>query len=262
MLSIPSGKLNEDSIGHRGNVFWVIDGATPLKLKGTFSENDAAWLANLVCKKLLSFDFSEATDLTSAMLSISNEIQQEANAINFNWRSRHNYELPSYAIAIIRITDYELEYLILGDCTLVFKNSDLKIKVLTDIRVKKISEKTLAAFKLNKPDVVDRQLKENRDLKNRENGYWIGDIYGIGFPKAVTGRIAVSAGAELLLFSDGFARIVDTYGYCGWDDLFSKDIDSLVAKIRDIERQDAENIVYPRIKRSDDVSVMKLVIGS
>ena len=53
-LSLPGSRVNEDGIGLRGSVDWVVDGATGLSNEQlTSGGSDAAWLAGLVGKRLM-----------------------------------------------------------------------------------------------------------------------------------------------------------------------------------------------------------------
>ena len=75
----------------------------------------------------------------------------------------------------------------------------------------------------------------------------------------------VAVGDDVLLMSDGFAALFDTYrayepaGF--FKRLQSHGLDDLARTLRGIEQDDAACLRYPRFKMSDDASAIWLRVG-
>jgi hypothetical protein len=78
-------------------------------------------------------------------------------------------------------------------------------------------------------------------------------------------RAPVARGDDVLLMSDGFAALIDTYEIYDPASLVSTMLDrglaALAEELRTIERGDAECLRYPRFKPSDDASAIWVRIG-
>lgn len=78
-------------------------------------------------------------------------------------------------------------------------------------------------------------------------------------------RAPVARGDDILLMSDGFAALFDTYraydpaGFI--ERLLAHGLDDLARTLRGIEHDDAACLRYPRFKMSDDASAIWLRVG-
>jgi len=95
---------------------------------------------------------------------------------------------------------------------------------------------------------------------NHNDGYWIGDLSGKGFDHAITGKFECKSGSSLILFSDGYERIVNHYRKLTYGQLIHASIEDTIFLIREIENLDLDCKVYPRIKISDDASAIRLIV--
>ena len=70
---------------------------------------------------------------------------------------------------------------------------------------------------------------------------------------------------DLVLMSDGFAALFDTYRACTphtfMTQLREQGLAELALRLRQIERDDAACVRYPRFKMSDDASALWLRVG-
>lgn len=257
-LGTRAGKItNEDRVGYTDSMAWVIDGATPVGANNLFSGSDTAWLVDQLQNQLTDSAIKEKS-LVQHIGKCIQKIAQLATDINPNWRSLSNYQLPSFAIAAVRIIEKNLEVCILGDCSIIYQGNNYKNR-FTDERIKKFSDQSLLAM-LDPNRSLQEQLRENRNMMNHKDGYWIGDLSGVGFEHAITSRFELESGSSLILFSDGYERIVDHYRKLNYDQLIHTNIEETISLIRNIEDSDADCKIYPRIKKSDDATAIRLVL--
>jgi hypothetical protein len=128
---------------------------------------------------------------------------------------------PSVALGLVQINGDRLRYLVLGDATVVV---DTKHDLLV------VSGTAVAAAK---PDVVD---------------------------SALTGELALNDVRRVAILTDGAARAVDLYHLFDWpkalDLLASGGPDDLIRRMRQVEKEDAAAVEWPRDKVSDDATVV------
>lgn len=261
---IGTAEYNEDRVGTFNNVAWVIDGATPIFNKNNISdENDVVWIVNEINKWLPHF-ISDEISLEKILNNTVNKVNQIANEINEKLSEVYYYELPTFAIIMVRIINNRLEYYVLGDCGMLV-GSKSKTKYITDNRIEIFSnqhKKDIGMIKSlhseNKDAKILNALQETRKLLNREDGYWIGSLDANGIPHGIKGTLDIANSTRILCFSDGYARLFELYGIVNISN-FSFDLDFIketIRQIRLIEKKDKDCTLYPRAKQSDDLSVV------
>ncbi|MDN3019212.1 protein phosphatase 2C domain-containing protein [Paenibacillus sp. BSR1-1] len=259
-------KYNEDQVGISKNVVWVIDGATPLFQKNFFSnQNDVVWLAEQINNRLPDF-VDDALSLEDILLQTVQQIEQDAYRIKEDLDTIKEYELPTFTIAMVRIIDQQLEYYVLGDCGALLESSDGTITYLTDKRLERFNERNKQAIitiqSIAPPEERERlkleALMNTRKLLNKENGYWVGSIDGKGIPHGITGKMEVAKNAKVLLFSDGYASLFELYKLIDIHDFSFNEaaIQNTIKQVRATEEQDSNCVLYPRPKKSDDLTVI------
>ena len=105
-------------------------------------------------------------------------------------------------------------------------------------------------------------LRRHRTMMNTDAGYW---ILAPGRPdalkQALRGTIDVPDSWSLVIATDGFARIVDTFDFlAGWGSLLNElervGPQPLVDRLRAAESADPEARRYPRLSIHDDASLI------
>ena len=123
IASLPSGSVNDDRIGHAGNIAWVIDGATDLVDAPLVGEvSDAAWLAETIDHWLRRNAFGLPDNIVELVPALSEHTAHEFDR-NCRRNPRDRFEFPSASGLIFRVTDGGLDYVSIGDCTLLVETA-------------------------------------------------------------------------------------------------------------------------------------------
>ncbi|MCO8161236.1 protein phosphatase 2C domain-containing protein [Pseudomonas sp. 21LCFQ010] len=260
-----AGRLNvanDDRAGSAERHAWVIDGATDLGPAGLLgARGGAAWLADTAHRAFAAANGS-LTDICAQVFdtvagAYEGERRREPLA---------GWELPRAAFAAVAIEGDSLVCGFMADC-IVLHRSAAGIAFLTPQPDRERERAEAAALgpgtgaaAVRSPEV----LADRRAARER--------------PKAVLGidagharinteyvRVPVAQGDDLLLLSDGFAALFDTYqaydpaGFVA--QVLQHGLAPLARQLRDIERQDAACLRYPRFKASDDATGLWLRVG-
>ncbi len=267
--SFAASIVNDDVVGHQGNSAWVIDGATDLCDEPLVDpESDAAWLANLIGRWLTRHP------LPPRLGDIIPALTQDAADEFAKQRSRppvERFEHPSAAGLILRLDGTELEYLALGDCSLVVESSGgdvVRYGVGDDTGDAGLADRLSDMGSDATNDgraTIDREglmpiLRDGRRRMNLAPGYGVFSITAPPSEHVVTERVQVATGTRLLLASDGFMRLVDVfqaYSLAGLIECaFARGIPAMVDELRTMEREDAAGHRFPRAKCHDDASAL------
>ncbi|QSB05633.1 protein phosphatase 2C domain-containing protein [Natronoglycomyces albus] len=117
---------------------------------------------------------------------------------------------PAATVAIARERDGHLEWLVLGDCAVVWHGSDQRTHVESDDRLERLADPPAAVdvggIHRYGPDYV-------ATVRNRPGGYWVAAAESHAATQAFTGTAPLAADALVGLFSDGLTRLVQRYDY-------------------------------------------------
>lgn len=265
-----SGEFNEDVAGISRYGAWVLDGATGLNNKKIVSdESDAKWYVdwwNNYLSQNIDKDFSLKDILYNGIDIVTREYKNTVGNTKVD-----KLDIPSCSIVIIKYYKDKLEYLVLGDCTLLTKVNN-NYNCIKDESVCRLDEVVFNSIKnienINELSLLDKKNKvlpviiENRLKKNTKEGYWILEFNKDAVDNAIHGFIDVKDEISIVLTSDGFSCAFDRYNLVNKKDVFSivqnEGIDHIYNKIRNLEREDLNGIVYPRFKVSDDSTCVYL----
>lgn len=251
-------RSNEDIFGSGAGFAFVIDGATSLSSpqdpsNGYFFVKEVA--ASL--EKLLP-DLSQSLQdcLRKAIKNTDNSSCEGASA----------------SVVLLRQKNQDsIEFLSLGDCVLLEKQGDIILKFFDDSvskldnrvidkMVSLAKEKNVSPKEVREEEVIKEMLLAHRQLKNTPEGYWILDQSGVGIDQARLGSRAVVSGTEFLLMSDGFHIAFDFGLFSTPEEAFARcqgeTLETLVALLREQEVADGQYIGIPRLKQSDDATVL------
>lgn len=265
-----SGEFNEDVAGISRYGAWVLDGATGLNNKKIVSdESDAKWYVdwwNNYLSQNIDKEFSLKDILYNGIDIVTREYKNTVGNTKVD-----KLDIPSCSIVIIKYYKDKLEYLVLGDCTLLTKVNN-NYNCIKDESVCRLDEVVFNSIKnienINELSLLDKKNKvlpviiENRLKKNTKEGYWILEFNKDAVDNAIHGFIDVKDEISIVLTSDGFSCAFDRYNLVNKKDVFSivqnEGIDHIYNKIRNLEREDLNGIVYPRFKMSDDSTCVYL----
>lgn len=263
----------EDAIGYGENYCFVIDGASGLSGINIINEqSDAAWFARKVKEKLCQYlDNNDNTPTKAILTSIIKEINATYHRIALDKGLQPPTDSPSAGIVLFRKVEDEIEFFGLGDCTGVVELIDGTVSVLKDTRLCALDGAVLSRMAalhqqngipvLEAREACNDMLLANRNKRNKDNGYWILDLSGVGIEHALIKTWPTDTVKTIFACSDGFAQLSDTFNmYPDYTALFDAARQSTLAALCDrlfaAQEADSECNAYPRFKLRDDTSCL------
>jgi len=218
----------------------VLDGATAPRGVDSGCIHDVPWLvhqlAAALSTKMLLDRPSPLTDMLAA--AIEDTCSAHANTCDLR-----NPDSPSTTVSIVQIKSDHLEYLVLGDSLIALWRPDGSVTVLMDDRTDHLPG--------GRPYTVELV----RSHRNKPGGFWVASTEPKAAYHAVTGKVPLTPGMDVGLFTDGATRLIDVYGY-GWARFFSgvRDLGpaGIIGLVRKAEREEP----HPYGKRHDDATVV------
>jgi serine/threonine protein phosphatase PrpC len=264
------GTHNDDCWGSASTAVWILDGATALSQERLFpaAPSDAQWFVSAVDSELRNADWSRATKplLQAVMQGVRRRFQLEAVG-----RIEQVSLWPVASFALIRICGGGVEFVNLGDCRILWRSpngssvtsfgssrvTELDASVVREMQ--RLHREGYTSHELVRKAVLP-MIEANRNLKNAPEGYWILDITGAGVPHVQTTVVEAADVERVLLCTDGYYRLVDTYHKRTDQSLLSESVNigvsAMIREIREIERRDEHCLEFPRIKPSDDATAV------
>lgn len=273
ILSIASGDENEDRAGVALPFAWVIDGATDVVTEPfTNWPSDAAWFA--AAMHGLATELPAASPASLAELP---RIVAETLAPRFAADARRTPagpdEHPSASAIVVRCLESgELEYVSVGDCTLIVETDGHRTQIgvddesagdrwVVDALQARAQDGTPRDKPMTRADLWP-QLRAQRARMNTPAGYGVFSITAPPRAMIQHGTIRLQPGSRILLASDGLLRLVDVFRQYSAARLFETawagGLAPLFGELRALEAADASCTRHPRAKVSDDTSAVLL----
>lgn len=259
---------NEDSVYSCNKFSFVLDGATGLfKEHCTDYPTDANWFSNRWNKFLQS----ELKDESCNLIDVLKKGVTQINKEYLSFEGAENIKSkPSSGLALIRKHNNKLEYFILGDCSLLVKFKNGKVKHITleqlqpldaaniNIMVKVAKEKNINVIDARK--LINDNLVATRNLQNKPNGYWILSDSVEAIDNGLHGYLPLEDIEMVFGFSDGMSQLFDCFKLYTTEtfvDAFKngKTFDQLYQELRKEQSADKLCNNVPRFKESDDATV-------
>jgi hypothetical protein len=172
---------------------------------------------------------------------------------------------PSTTVVMARLRPDGIEYLVLGDSTLLIDRAGREPAVITDQRIEQVAVAEQAAMNALPTGTPGhfaarvRYVARQRELRNRPDGYWITSTDPAAAAQAITGRADRDGLRSVTLLSDGATRFVE-FGLGDWRTLLALlgtgGIGEVFGRIRPAEAGDPDGARWPRAKRHDDVAIV------
>ena len=109
-------------------------------------------------------------------------------------------------------------------------------------------------------------LRDRRAMMNRPGGYWVFSITPEAAHYLQETRLLPTPPVDMLLMTDGFARLVDHFAAYTPASLlataYAQGLDPLYSELRKLEANDADCRKAPRVKREDDASAVLVHIDT
>lgn len=262
------GRVNEDLHGSAADAVWVLDGATGIADQRVVpGPSDARWLAEVIAGAL---GRALAEPLTSA--DLLHRVAAAASAAFMRDALRRDApatDRPSACLALLRLAGPGLELANIGDCRILHRHARGAVSCFGSSKLPALDEAVRQqAIRLQGEGVRHDEIwplllpliRRNRGAMNTPEGYWVVDVTGRWLPHVETTSRAAAAGDALLLVTDGFWRLVDTYQRYDADALLSRassrGLAALIGELRAVEAADEECRRYPRLKAQDDATAV------
>ncbi|MDQ0685286.1 hypothetical protein QFZ56_004249 [Streptomyces achromogenes] len=178
---------------------------------------------------------------------------------------------PTSTVVAVRAGAGALEYLVLGDSTLLLADQEGKTTAITDQRLDEVGKRLRAPvdeLATGSPEHA-AALAEYRDsltgLRNRPGGFWIAGPDPQAAEHALAGTVPLDTLASVTLLSDGATRLVDSFELDTWQEtlalLSSSGPTELIRRVRKVEADDPDGRRWPRGKARDDATVLQWVLS-
>jgi hypothetical protein len=198
------GRVNEDYAACGPDWAIVLDGATAPAGVDSGCIHDVAWLVRQIVASLSRSLILAALPLPDVLAAaISETCQAHAGTCDLA-----NPDSPSSTVAIIRVRDGVLDYLVLGDSPVILRKRDGVFMPVHDDRTDHLPGGRPYSFQL---------VREHR---NQPGGFWVASTNTQAAREALSGSIDIARGMEAALLTDGVTRLVDWYGY-DWPAVFA-----------------------------------------
>jgi hypothetical protein len=265
---------SEDLVDTAGSAAWLLDGAGARGDPKACPQHDASWFVRQLSQALAT-EFCEPAgrDLRDVLATSIERVSSLHARLCARITTGHG---PSATVVIVRRHHHGLDYLVLGDSTLLVQTAGGEVEHHSDTRLSAIASHVRDAMHqalsegrgYDDPgysDRIDALLAAERAVRNRDGGYWIaaddpcaalhaltGD-YNLADPSAVPLRIA--------LVTDGITRAVTHLQlYDSWheliENLIQPGIPATISRIREAELDDPDASRHPRTKSSDDAAAI------
>ena len=260
----------EDRIRVLDNAAWVLDGATGITGKKiTNSETDAVWYVELI-NNYLKENINTSKSIKDIVKSAIKEAREKY--IKFSgFKDLDEVDYPCAAIALVRFNNNDLEYFVLGDCSIIIKEKgkkaieivDNKLIDLEEIILESISktanEKSISILEAR--SYCNEEVINIRKTKNSNSGYWILELNEDAVEHCIYGKIKIMNNTSICLTSDGFSQYYDTFdlanGYEEFIDIVKDiNIEELYKKLYYKQEEDSQCNKFPRLKKRDDASII------
>jgi hypothetical protein len=262
---------NEDILGtFEDHTAWVIDGADDPLADKAKCPHDATWYVRTL-HQAIAQTLSEDRPLLPVLLQ---RAIQHVKDVHEGECTNPFHRKPSAAICIFRSGSEAIDYLVLGDASILLESSDGVVHV-TDRRLHRIGQdvrytildRLAQGYGYDDPlrtDLLRQLVNREQNARNTATGYSIAAFDPGSAFDAVAESLPFSCSKPPIyraaLLSDGAERAMSTFGLCpNWPD-FMKLVSTegpvaCINRIREAEVLDNTGKEYPRTKFSDDASI-------
>jgi hypothetical protein len=257
---------NEDSFAAVADLVVVADGATAPAGLGTGCVHDPRWYSRELTTQVAAAHVRSRNASLADILSTAISATADAHASTCD---PGHPGTPSSTVVMLRAKAEAIDWLVLGDATLVLETpsglssicDDRLFRTNKDLRNQVLST---TADDPERPARIAALVDAQRNFRNVDGGFWVAASNPTSAYKAHVGteRLAAGTAWRAALLTDGASAAVDTYGLTDWHGLLNlldaAGPNALLESVRKIEADDPAAQRYPRIKRSDDATVAYL----
>lgn len=269
----PDSPANADGFWVGGGSALLLDGAAPRDSHGvSAAENDTVWL---VRRFIEAFATAGAGDVRERVERVRAALKREYQGL-CAVAGFIPAELPFACLAIAEHAATWLDLYNMGDLTTLVRLRDGSVQRFGDSAVRGLDRRALDELRLLQQAGVEPHaerhgrlgptIKAHREQRNRLPGYDVLDLDAGGADRLEQRRFDAAEVRDLLMLSDGFYRLVDTLDRYTDGSLFDavgeRGLASLLAELRELERDDPECTRYLRFKTHDDATALWLAVSA
>lgn len=252
-------KATEDWVGITPELAVVLDGGTARTETGC--EHGVSWYAHQLGAAIVAqaVDPVSLADCLARAISYVTDLHPQCDHAHPG--------TPSAAAGIVRLTPTQVEYLVLGDITVVLQTAK-GLTVVADDRVSHTAQparQRAARLPIGSPEKAEALLEmKSGELaaRNTPGGYWVAATDPRAVVEAKTGMVPLDQVRAAAVLSDGAARAVCDFNLMDWDSavqlLGEIGPTELIHRVRNAEAGDPLGIRWPRNKASDDATAVYL----
>jgi len=245
---------NEDRLGVSSHLTWVIDGATDLGPAGLMgSQSGSAWFASnlgiALASKSLAISDDSITGIFEAVIGDVADMFVKERLRD----PKGKWEIPSAAFLALVIQAGELHAAWSADCVCL----QIAGENVSRIGEGRASKERIIAERDIEADHSQTTLRRERELPDR--AAITAESQSVKQVRTV--QLECEVGDEFVLMTDGFAALFDDYDMAYEDfvrHLRLAGLAELGALLREIEAEDPTASRFPRIKKSDDATAIRL----
>ena len=211
-ISIPGGAgPNEDHFMVSDSWALVLDGVTRYPDDGCV--HDVPWyvarLGDGIAAHIENRDLDLRAVLKLAIAAVSDRHRDTCDL--------ENPVSPGATVAIARVAEDRVEWLVLGDSAVAWRSSDGKVRARSDERLSQLVDPPRSE---EVGGILRYPIGYIAQVRNRPGGFWVASSDPGAADTAFSGTVDAAEVQELLLCTDGLTRLVERFGY-EWDELFS-----------------------------------------
>lgn len=257
ILEKGSGKINEDCLLIRDNLYGVFDGASSID-NALFDQNKTGGL--LAAATARDVFAGNHFPLETLGIKANTEIRKKMTYHSVDMEKRHR--IWSTSAAVVRIAENRIEWFQAGDAQIILINEDGSFQVPTSRPDHDFETLTLLkeqGFKKN--DAFKETIKRIRSRMNIDYGVLNGEPAAADFCR--TGSEPAAHVKTVLLFTDGLNLPAKTpereKQFDGLVRIFlAEGLNGLKDHIRHMEACDPDIQCYPRFKCHDDIAAIAI----
>lgn len=276
----PSVNYNQDCIGFSKTSCWILDGSNEYFLKFKYKNNQnsaelfVTSINDYLIKHIDNINKPISTILRNAILTTKSKMKSSVIQHDiFVYENSHDFVQPSASIIIVRINQDYVELFSIGDCS-IYVHDEFQEMVIQNYRAREIKNnlvnrifnyrkeyENLAFSEFHKEVIVPEMYNDYKAkfLDNRMNAI---NLDPGTIRKAFQCNLFINYDTKLLLLSDGFSRMINTFNiYNSYIELFndiiiSNSVNQLYTQLREIEARDIDVRKFPRLNVYEDASLI------
>jgi len=256
----PDAATSDDFVAATANVVIVLAGASVPPGLETGCVHGTSWFVRRLATALVGT--FETDKKRTAKDNLAQAIAN-VNALHMTTCRLMHPRNPSSSVAILQEREQTIDFLLLGNTTILF-DGPTDLRVVSGDRVKEAAPvpAAMAPQEIDRPSdssqgpvIIDqgphrRHSQSSRSVSTDPNAA----------DHAVTGAIQRRDLRRAAVLSDGITRLVDWFGHMDWPgllDLLDRNgPEKLIERLRDVERSDPDRQRWPRDKTHENATAV------